>query len=512
MFHSTPSGISKNRVYLRHENPANCLYFLIENYTMNRRDFILKNGLAIGGLSLLGSSALSFSASATDFISMRPPLSERTFTSSAVEDLIQLVKSKIKDPELAWMFENCYPNTLDTTVDYELIDGKPDTFIITGDIDAMWLRDSTAQVWPYMPLINKDEKIKNLIKGLVNRQVKCVLKDPYANAFYKDLTKESHWKSDHPSPIPGVHERKWEIDSLCYVVRLAYGYYEITKDTSIFDADWDKAMRLIVKTLRTEQRKDGTSPYRFARKTTAMIDAPIFNGTGRPMNPVGLIASMFRPSDDATMYPFLIPSNIFAVLSLQQLAELYKDVLGDTEFALECTAFATEVDQAIKQYAIGKHLNYGEIYAYEVDGFGNKLFMDDANVPSLMSLAYLGAHNPEDELYKNTRGFLLSNANPYYLTGSAAEGQASPHTGKDKIWPMGIILRAMTSTSDEEIVKCLSMLKTTHADTGFMHEAFHKDNPTDFNRTWFAWANTLFGELMIKIYEERPEIHQKKFD
>ena len=201
------------------------------------------------------------------------------------------------------MFENCYPNTLDTTVDYELIDGKPDSFIITGDIDAMWLRDSTAQVWPYMPLITKEIKLKNLILGLINRQVKCILTDPYANAFYKDLSKESSWISDTPSPSPGIHERKWEIDSLCYAVRLSHKYYELTDDTSVFDENWDKAMRLIVKTFKTEQRKDGSSAYSFSRKTTAMLDAPVFEGSGRPIKPTGMICSMFRPSDDATLYP-----------------------------------------------------------------------------------------------------------------------------------------------------------------------------------------------------------------
>jgi len=221
---------------------------------------------------------------------------------------------------------------------------------------------------------------------------------------------------------------------------------------------------------------------------------------------------MFRPSDDATLFPYLIPSNIFAVLSLQQLSGIYKTVLKDDAFARECENFALEVDRAIEKYAISEHLGFGEIYAYEVDGFGNKVFMDDANVPSLMSLKYLGTHSSEDPVYKNTRKFLLSESNPYYLKGKAAEGQASPHTGKEKIWPMGIVLRAMTSTDKDEIYKCLKMLKNTHAETGFMHEAFHKDNPKDYNRSWFAWANTLFGELLIKVYNENPELLLKRYD
>ncbi len=479
---------------------------------MNRRNFIKSKSIFIGGLAMApsiasGSKLLSWN---TELISQRPPLNKRTFLSEEVENTIKKVKSSIADKEIAWMFENCYPNTLDTTVDYEILNGKPDTFIITGDIDAMWLRDSTAQVWPYMPLIKKDDKLKNMVLGLVNRQVKCVLTDPYANAFYKDLTKVSEWNSDIPKPIPGVHERKWEIDSLCNVVRLSHRYYELTGDKSVFDEKWDKAMRLIVKTFQNEQRKDGTSPYKFIRKTNAMIDAPVFEGTGRPVQPTGMICSMFRPSDDATMYPYLIPSNIFAVLSLRQLSNIYSEVFMNISFANECTSLANEIDEAVKKYAIVNHLNFGEIYAYEVDGFGNKVFMDDANVPSLMSLIYLGAHKPSDDIYRNTRAFLLSDSNPYFLKGKAAEGQASPHTGKEKIWPMGIILRAMTSQDKKEIEKCLIMLKNTHAGTGFMHEAFHKDNPNDFNRSWFAWANTLFGELIVKIEKENPEILKKQ--
>jgi len=481
---------------------------------MHRKKFLRDSGIILGGLALSPQDFLrvNFSSDLQIYDSKRPAKKDRTFVSRVVEKLIREVKIQIKDKELAWMFENCYPNTLDTTVDYEVIDGKPDTFIITGDIDAMWLRDSCAQVWPYMPLINKSNKLKNLILGLINRQVKCVLTDPYANAFYKDLTKESYWKNDIPSPKAGVHERKWEIDSLCYVIRLSNAYFERTKDTSLFDKNWDKAMRLIVKTFRTEQRKDGKSPYKFARKTTSMIDAPTFSGTGRPIKPTGMICSMFRPSDDATLFPYLIPSNIFAALSLKQLSTIYTTVLKDVQFAKECTDFAFEIENGIKKYARAEHKDFGEIYAYEIDGFGNKLYMDDANVPSLMSLAYLGAHSPHDEIYKNTRAFLLSDSNPYFLNGKYGQGQASPHTGKDKIWPMGITLRAMTSIDKNEIIECLKMLKATHADTGFMHEAFHKDDASKYNRSWFAWANTLFGELIIKVKNEFPDVLKMKLE
>jgi hypothetical protein len=432
---------------------------------------------------------------------------KRTFVSEAVEETIRQVKPQIRDAKLAWMFENCYPNTLDTTVDFEILDGRPDTFIITGDIDAMWLRDSTCQVWPYLPLIEKDPHLRRMIQGLIYRQTKCVLLDPYANAFYKDMNRPSEWQSDRPSPGPGVHERKWEVDSLCYVVRLAYDYWRRTGDVSCFDGDWERAMHRIVSTFRTEQRKDGQSPYRFSRTTSRMTDAPVFDGTGQPMRPVGMIASMFRPSDDATVLPFLIPSNLFAVQSLRQIAQIYeKGLKKDKAFVQECRRLADEVEKAVLKWGTAKHQQFGTIYAYEADGFGNVLFMDDSNVPSLLSLPYLGICSPRDPLYRRTRRFLLSEWNPWYLKGTAAEGAGSPHTGKTHIWPMGIILRALTSDDVQEIRMCLHLLKTTDADTGFMHESFHKDNPKDFSRHWFAWANTLFGELILKVYHEHPEL------
>lgn len=471
----------------------------------SRRTFIKSTLITGTGLSL---GIKPIFASRPQFTSHRPAPNKRKFSSPLVDKTIEETKKLIKDPEVSWMFENCFPNTLDTTIDYEIIDGKPDTFVITGDIDAMWLRDSTAQVWPYMPLINDDPKLKKLVQGLVNRQTKCVLLDPYANAFYKDLTRVSEWVNDRPQLKAGVHERKWEIDSLCYTIRLANEYYQITKDTSLFDADWDKAMRLIVKTFKTEQRKDGTSPYYFIRPNSSsnMIDAPSFSGKGRPVNPVGLICSMFRPSDDATLFPFLIPSNLFAVQSLRQLAFIYKNELNDKAFAAECSALADEVEKAVKEYAIFEHPKYGQVYAYEIDGFGARVYMDDANVPSLISLGYIGYHNLNDELYRNTRRLVLSTDNPYYLVGKAAEGQSSPHTGKENIWPMGIILRGLTSTDKSEIKTCISMLKATHAGTGFMHESFHKDDPANFSRKWFAWANTLFGEFILKTAHENPDL------
>lgn len=470
---------------------------------INRRDFIKLNGLTATGLGL-GLRPAWFSQ-VQQFESKRLSPNLRRFTSTAVENTIISVKADIKDPEIAWLFENCYPNTLDTTVKFKMNDGRPDTFVITGDIDAMWLRDSSAQVWPYLPLIKKDAQLKNLILGVLNRQAKCIQIDPYANAFNEKAT-GSEWDKDLTDMKPELHERKWEVDSLCYPVRLAYNYWKISGDASFFDTDWQNAGKLILQTFKVQQRKHSRGPYHFQRTTAVASDTAPNDGYGNPVKPVGLICSIFRPSDDATIYPFLVPSNYFAVLSLNQLAEMFEQIAHDHATAAQCRALSAEVSAALQKYAIGNHPVHGRILAYEVDGFGNQLFMDDANVPGLLSLPYLGAIRSNAPLYENTRRFVLSRSNPYFFRGKAAEGIGGPHVGLGYIWPMSIIVRAITSTNEAEIKTCLKWLKNTHAGTGFMHESFNQDNPTDFTRKWFAWANTLFGELVIKIHQNHPLI------
>ena len=446
-----------------------------------------------------------------DFVSQRPELSKRKFVSKSVENTIKKVKKSIADEELAWIFENCYPNTLDTTVNHYQKNGKPYTYVITGDIDAMWLRDSSAQVFPYLSLAKEDEKLKNLLKGVINKQIEFVLLDPYANAFYDDNQKVSEWKNDFTEMKPGVHERKWEIDSLCYVMRLSYHYWKTTGDASIFDEDWKNAMLLILKTFREQQRKENKGPYKFQRGNGNPLDTQFGGGYGNPTHKNGLIHSMFRPSDDATFYPYLVSSNMFAVVSLKQISEIFKIIFSSLNVDNQFIELANEVDEAIKNYAIFDRKEFGKIYALEIDGFGNALFMDDANVPNLLSIPYLGYTSYHDEVYKNTRKFSLSTANPWFNEGKFAKGIGGPHVGENKIWPLGLIMQALTTDDDEEIFYCLKTLKNTHAGTGFIHESFDVNNPKDFSRSWFAWANTLFGELILHLYEKKPEILKSKF-
>lgn len=471
---------------------------------MNRKQFIRNTGIA--GAAALLSPSLSFADNGIDFPVVRVAADKRHFQSAAIEKAIAEFSTKVKNKELAWLFGNCFPNTLDTTVYFSKKDGRPDTYVITGDIDAMWLRDSTAQVSPYLPFVREDKGLQELIAGVINRQAYCINKDPYANAFYNDETKQGEWKTDHTEMKPGIHERKWEIDSLCYPVRLAYKYWKTTNDTSVFDETWNKAAKLIVQTFRQQQRKTGKGPYKFERTTSWATDGVPLGGYGYPAKPVGLIFSMFRPSDDATIYPLFIPANFFAVVSLKQMAEIFTAVYKDAAFANECTAFAKEVEVAIKQYGIVTHPQFGKVYAYEVNGYGSFNIMDDANVPSLLSLPYLGAVATNDPVYINTRKLLLSEYNPFYFKGKAGEGIGGPHVGIDMIWPLSIVMRGLTSSSDQEIKKCAEMLQKSHGGTGFMHEAFHKDDAKKFTRSWFAWANTIFGEFLWKVYKEKPQL------
>jgi len=442
----------------------------------------------------------------SSFPVVRTPEDKRRFKSRAVERTIETIRARIGNKELAWMFENCFPNTLDTTVDFQVVDGRPDTYLVTGDIDAMWLRDSAAQVWPYLPLMKNDSNLQQLVAGVINRQTRCILKDPYANGFYKDDSKVSRWKSDLTDMKPGVHERKWELDSLCYPIRLAYHYWKASNDRAPLDATWRNAILLTLQTFREQQRKTGPGPYRFQRRTEVPGDTLAGGGYGPPAKPVGLIYSMFRPSDDATVFPFLVPSNYFAVVSLRQAAELLTQIHHDQETANQCRALADEVEAALREYAVVMHEKYGRILPYEIDGFGNSYCLDDPGYPSLLSLPYLDAVGPGDPLYLNTRRFVLSDSNPYYVIGKAASGPGGPHVGRDMVWPLGLIMQALTSTDDQEVRQCLVTLQKTHAGKGFIHEAFNKDDSDAFTRPWFAWANSLFGELILKSYKERAHV------
>ena len=435
---------------------------------------------------------------AQEYKSNRPAPEKRCFSSEAVERTIAELSSKLANPKLAWMFSNCFPNTIDTTVEYDEQAG--DTFVITGDIHAMWLRDSGAQVWPYLRLAGEDEHLRKMLAGVLMRQFRCIAIDPYANAFNKGPS-GSKWESDITQMNPWLHERKWEVDSPCYVLRLAHGYWKATGDTSVFGDEWLEAVRAILRTFREQQRYEGQGPYSFMRRTPRGKDTKSWGGFGAPVKPCGLICSSFRPSDDASVLEFLIPSNFFAVSTLRKAAEILEGPCKQGKLARECRTLADEVAGALEEYAVVEHPKYGKIYAYEVDGFGSAILMDDANVPSLLAMPYLGCVSANDPVWQNTRRFVLSTDNPCYFEGTALKGVGGPHVGLGWVWPMSIIMQAFTSSDDAEIRDCIRTLLSTDAGTGFMHEAVWKDDPAKFTRSWFAWANTLFGELILDLYQ-----------
>jgi len=495
-FDSSPIANSEGKVSAAQPGPT-------------RRAFLAGAGAlaaAQAGAAKLFADAMAGPATSLELPHARPAPAERKFTSPAVEEAIRSLQDRIADPALRVLAENCLPNTLDTTVYPGTFDGHPDTYIVTGDIDAMWLRDSSAQVWPYLRFAKEDEKLRALLEGVVRRQTRMILLDPYANAFTRDpvdapLRWAVHDKTEHR---PGVAERKWEIDSLCYPIRLAHGYWQATGDASPFDAQWRTAAEAILRTFTEQQRKQSRGSYSFQRQTPDPFDTLALSGFGNPARPNGMIFSMFRPSDDACIYPLFVPANLFAVTSVRQLAELAAHAASDVKLGQRATALADEVALATVQHGRVNHPRFGEIWAYEVDGYGNALLMDDANAPGLVSMPYLRTCEVKDALYQRTRTFALSDANPYFFHGSAADGIGGPHIGLNEVWPMSIMFRAFTSTSDAEVRLCLRWLRATTAGTGFMHESFDKDDPAKFTRPWFAWANTLFGELMLTLSDERP--------
>lgn len=420
-----------------------------------------------------------------------------------IYDTIETSKRRLDAsfPELSVPFVQCFANTVETTVSF--LDDDT-AFVITGDIPAMWLRDSTSQVRPYIPLAANDADVRRLIAGLILRQAKYILLDPYANSFNSEPNGHGHFE-DHTIRNPWVWERKFELDSLCYPVQLCWDYLEATGDRSVFDETVHLMFHEIIRTMRREQRHDRDSHYTFTRDNCPRSDTLPF-GTGTPTNFTGMVWSGFRPSDDACQFGYHIPSNMFAVVILGRLGTIAQQVYGDAALASEAFALRDEIRFGIENYGLVRHAKFGRIYAYETDGYGNYNLMDDANVPSLLSIPYLGYAASDDPVYQATRRFILSSDNPFYYAGAAASGVGSPHTPRGYVWPIALIMQALTTDDANEQHALLRTLAATTAGTGYMHESFAVDEPSAFTRTWFAWANSLFGEL-VQTWLTRREQH-----
>lgn len=496
-------------------------------------------------------------------VDRRPEPSKRSFASLHVETFLDDLSSKMTgDRDLACLFANVFPNTLDTTVRQTL----NDSFVITGDIDAMWLRDSVNQLLPYVPLAAADVNISNLLAGVLRTQTRQVLADPYANAHY-DIgnggpSPNAHDDTSSPSAqcaaaargngtlpdpsdrrrqgmVAGIYERKYELDSLLAFLKLGRVIYgavssrdaagDLTVDPfAPFDAVWLSAVGAVLDVLEAQSTSSATDAgqpcgpaYTFSRSN---IDgqgplSSLVNGVGPPAAHTGMVRSAFRPSDDACTFAYHIPSNAMAVVELNHTARMLR-ALPDGSLpaplavwlAARCEAIAASITRGIAQFGVVDRPDLGgSVYAYEADGYGNHVLMDDANVPSLLSLPWLGFVDADEPTYVRTRAYVLSpQHNPWFFAGEAGDGVGGPHIGPSTIWPMAVIMRALTSTSDVEIADALATIKRSAdvADAGawLMHESFEAADATAYTRPWFAWCNSLLGSLIVKLSQERPHL------
>ncbi len=377
---------------------------------------------------------------------------------------------------------------------------QPDgeVFVLTGDIPAMWLRDSTAQVRPYL-LAADDPAVAAALTGVLRRQLRYVLADPYANAFNAEPDGSGAGYVDEPAPGPLVWEQKYEVDSLCAPLQLAYGIWRATGGLGHLTVDdrFVRAARRIIALWRVEQDHENRSPYEFRRLGDDAFDSLPRGGRGAPVGPTGMTWSGFRPSDDRCHHGYLVPSNAMAAVALTGLAELAA-AIGDPVLAADATALSGEIATGVRTQGVTEGADLA-VYAYEVDGLGGQSLMDDANIPSLLSLPYLGWCDPGDQLYLRTREFVLSDANPFYYAGSSAAGIGSPHTPPGHVWPLSLTMQALTSDDEAERTRLAELLLRTDGGTGAMHESFHTDDPGTFTRAWFGWGDALFAELLLDL-------------
>ncbi|KAL2200638.1 Six-hairpin glycosidase-like protein [Corynascus similis CBS 632.67] len=477
----------------------------------------------------------------------RPDPHCRTFQSDAIEKVINDITSRMKNPDLARLFENAFPSTTDTTVKFHT-DGKDESikaklrrrreedawldkdewegaqsFIITGDILAEWLRDSTNQLKPYQALANKDPAIFNLILGAINTQSEYVIKSPYCNAFQpppiSGLPVSYNGQDDavHPIYEPSfVFECKYELDSLAHFLALANEFHRHTGSRDFMTPRWYKAVNTLVAVLE-EQSKSTFNPetgdyehnfYTFQRNTNTGTETLNLKGIGNPLNNgTGLIRSAFRPSDDATIFGFFIPANAQMAVELKRTAAILRgSSSSDTALAQTLEDWGKRIEDGIWEHGVVGHRKYGDVFAYEVDGYGSALLMDDANYPSLLALPLMGFVSADDPTYQNTRRMLLEKSgNPYFLTGKEFRGIGGPHIGLVNAWPMSLLVQAQTSKDDSEILECLQLVLDS-SKLGLIHESVNVNFANSYTRSWFAWANGVFAETILNLAKRKPHL------
>lgn len=411
-----------------------------------------------------------------------------------------------QEPQVYETFKNCYTNTLNTAV-HHMEDNT--VYIVTGDIPAMWLRDSAASLRPYLIPAKEDKKIADILVGAAQRQAEYICIDPYANAFNAEANGNC-WEKDETEMNDWLWERKYEIDSLCYPIQFAYLIWKNTGRTDQFTRAFAEAAWKILTVFRVEQYHEEKSTYRFTRKNTYYTDTLSRDGRGPLVKQgIGMTWSGFRPSDDACTYGYLIPSNMFAVVALGYLEEIAREVLKLPEMAREAAVLKEEIYEGIEKYGITRREGFGEVYAYEADGFGEFNLMDDANVPSLLSMDYIGYKGRSREVAENTRKLILSETNPFYYKGEKAAGIGSPHTPAGYIWHIALCMQGLTAQTAEEKRRMIMLAVSTDGSKKLMHEGFCADDDTQYTRDWFTWANAMFSELVMDYcgYKIEKETH-----
>jgi meiotically up-regulated gene 157 (Mug157) protein len=366
-----------------------------------------------------------------------------------------------------------YTQCLLSTVRYDVsFENDQTTYVITGDIGAMWLRDASAQVRPYLFFV-ADPEVRNMLRGVVAREARNMALDPYANAFNRDYK---------------VAEEKYELDSLLYPIQLAWMYWKQTRDSSVFTPEVKAAYERALGLMQLE-RDHSYSTYRHHELVN--------DGKGAPTAVTGMVWTAFRPSDDPATYGYNIPEEMFAVVALGELKDIEQNVWHDDLKRDEVEALRAGIVDGINRYGIVYTAKYGYIYAYEVDGLGHSVLMDDANIPSLLSIPYMGFAQANSGIYMNTRRFVLSGDDPFYFTGKYARGIGSPHTPRGYVWPLALVMQALTSTDPNEVTSVLAQLQASDTGDHLLHESFDPNTPSQFTRSNFGWPCSLYSELVL---------------
>ncbi|KAG4435743.1 hypothetical protein IFR05_008757 [Cadophora sp. M221] len=514
----------------------------------------------VGYETLQRSRQKPWSEGSRQFPYSRPAPECRTFNLPAMEKLIEKMRGVIKDPDLFRLFENSYPNTLDTMIKWrgyakeigkDGVEGNATdeelTYVITGDIDAMWLRDSASQVLSYLPLLEAStdkDSLASLWRGLINIHARYIIISPYCHSFQPPPesgvppTHNGAFSQNHPMPPYDpvkVFDCKWELDSLASFLQISVAYYDRTKDIEFFQKyNWIPAVKAAVDaagamrlgTYSTDGKVE-KSAWTFTGWTNRGSETLTNDGLGNPTKENGMVRTAFRPSDDACIYQLLVPANMMWAKYLEDGSLIMEHLTGDDAKNLTTTMrdFAYGIRKGIDQDAIVHHRDFGDVFAYEVDGYGGSNLMDDANVPSLLAMPLWNYSESAfkipppaqgekakdyNEIYANTRRFVLSDSNPYFMKGPVISAIGGPHVGPGKAWPMAAIIRALTSFStlasskdiEEEVKQQISMVLNSTDGSGVIHESVDTFDQHMWSRAWFGWANGLFGELMIKVAEE----------